>query len=552
MKIGKVDLISLEIINNALRSVADEMFISLMKSAYSTNIKERHDHSSAVIDVRGRLVVQAEKSLAIHLGSMTGLIDSILDQYAIDEIKPGDMFVANDPYCAGGSHLPDVNLALPVFVAGELICFVCNIAHHADIGGMVPGSMAGGMSEIYQEGLRIPVVRLFSKGELVGDILKLLLLNARVPEERRGDYYAQISSCRLGARRVEEIVERFGRNQVVVSFDEIMKRTRSRVDNAIASLPAGTHVFEDVMDDDGLGTENIVIKLTLTIDPAAPRLMFDFTGTHSQVLGNINTTMNATRASVLYAVKALLDPDAPNNQGLIDAVEIFVPSGTLLNAEFPAAVAARANTCQRIVDVVIGGFVDVLPECVVGGANGANTTTVIAGVDPDTKRQYVYFETLGGGFGGRATKDGKDGVQVHITNTSNLPIEAIETEYPLIVERYEFAEDSGGQGRHRGGLGLRRVIKPVAHSAIFSGFGERFFNAPWGIFGGDEGRPGRFTLVSATGTSKRLISKPSGIVIAAGEAIVIETAGGGGYGPASERSPESIADDLESGKYTRG
>lgn len=549
MKNGMVDLISLEIMNNALRSVADEMFISLMKSAYSTNIKERHDHSSAVIDVRGRLIVQAEKSLAIHLGSLTGLIDSILDQYKIEEIKPGDMFVANDPYCAGGSHLPDVNLALPVFVDGQLICFVCNIAHHADIGGMSPGSMAGGMSEIYQEGLRIPVVRLFSGGELVGDILKLLLLNARVPEERRGDYYAQISSCRLGERRVEEIAQRFGRDQLVAGFDEIITRTRRRIEEAIAALPAGVHLFEDVMDDDGLGTANIAIKLTLTIDPGVPRLLFDFTGTHCQVLGNINTTMNATRASVLYGVKALLDPDAPNNQGLIDAVDIFVPSGALLNAEFPAAVAARANTCQRIVDVVIGAFADVLPDRVVGAANGANTTTVIAGINPVTRRQYVYFETLGGGFGGRSTKDGKDGVQVHITNTSNLPVEAIELEYPLIVERYEFVEGSGGRGRYRGGLGLRRVIRPVAHTALFSGFGERFVNAPWGVFGGDEGRPGRFDLLSVNGTRERLINKPSGVTITASEAIIVETAGGGGYGPVSARSSEAMTEDLESGKY---
>lgn len=547
-----MDPITLEILSNGLRSVADETYIALMKSAYSTNIKERHDHSTAIVDPRGRLVVQAENSLAIHLGSMMGLMHTLLAKVPLDRIREGDIFVGNDPYAAGGSHLPDVNLAMPVFVGGELLCFVCNIAHHADIGGMAPGSMAGGMTEIYQEGLRIPCVRLFREGELVEDVFEILLLNARLPEERRGDYYAQVAACRLGARRVREIAEARGVALVRSAFDEIIARTEARLRTAIASVPPGEYRFEDVMDDDGLGTTDIPVKLRIVVpkDAARERVLFDFTGTGPQVKGNINSTITATQAGVLYALKALLDPDVPNNQGLFDVVDIVAPSGTLINAAFPAAVAARANTAQRIVDVVIGALAPAVPGAAVGAANGANTTAVFFGHDPRRGRDYVYLETLGGGFGGRATKDGKDGVQVHITNTSNLPVEAIEMEYPLLVESYGFVGDSGGPGKFRGGMGLRRVVRPVGHSMVFSGQGERFVHQPWGIFGGGMGGTGCFRKLTPAG-EQPLPTKPLNVEVAPSEGVVVETPGAGGYGKPSERAGDALRQDLVSGKFTR-
>ena len=547
-----IDLISLEILSNGLRSVADECYIALMKSAYSTNIKERHDHSTAIIDPAGRLIVQAENSLAIHLGSMMGLMHTLLAKVPLAEIQDGDIFVGNDPFVAGGSHLPDVNLAMPVFAEGKLVCFVCNIAHHADIGGMAPGSMAGGMTEIYQEGLRIPCVRLFRQGQLVEDVFDILLLNARVPDERRGDYFAQIAACRLGARRVNEIIDARGTDMVLAGFEEIIARTEARLRAAIGRVAPGEYRFEDVMDDDGLGTVNIPIKLRIVVpeDATRDRVLFDFTGTGPQVKGNINSTITATQAGVLYALKALLDPDVPNNQGLINVVEIVAPKGTLINAVFPAAVAARANTAQRIVDVVIGALAPAVPDAAVGAANGANTTAVFFGHDPRHNRDYVYLETLGGGFGGRATKDGKDGVQVHITNTSNLPVEAIEMEYPLMVESYGFVEDSGGPGQHRGGMGLRRVVRPVGHTMIFNGQGERFTNRPWGIFGGGSGGTGRFRKLTAAG-EEVLPTKPLSVEVAAMEGIVVETPGAGGYGPARNRSAADLQGDFVSGKFSR-
>ena len=541
-----VDPVTLEILLNALRSVADETFIALMKSAYSTNIKERKDHSTAIMDASGRLIVQAVASLPIHLASMGGLMEVLLDKFS-DEIDEGDIFIANDPHVAGGTHLPDINMAIPIFHGGKLVAFMVNIAHHADIGGAVPGSMAGGMTEIYQEGLRIPVVRLFRRGVLQTDIMDLLLLNVRIPAERQGDYFAQVAACRLGSKRLKEIISQYGMPTLKTGFNEIIARTSNRMREAVGSLPDGKYSFEDVMDDDGMGTINIPIKLEVTVK--GDTIHFDFTGTAKQVLGNINVTPNATKAAVCYALKALLDPDVPNNQGVLDIPKITIGKGTLLDAVYPAPVAARANTCQRVIDVILGALSTSRPEAAVAAANGANTTAVFSGVDPRSGESYLYLETLGGGFGGRAAKDGKDGVQVHITNTSNLPVEAIEMEYPLRVRSYGFVENSGGAGKHRGGLGLERVIEPVGHDCVFNGAGERFHNSPWGLFGGGEGKPGEFLHQNVSGEFTRLPNKPIGVKIAASETIVIRTPGAGGYGLPEERKMEALAEDANSEKF---
>ena len=542
------DPITLEIMHNAIRSVTDEMFIALMKSAYSTNIKERHDHSTTIIDLEGRLVAQAANSLPIHLASVIGLMEAILAKYAIADFNPGDIFIGNDPYAAGGTHLPDVNMAMPVFAGGQLICFVCNIAHHADMGGMAPGSMAGGMTEIYQEGLRIPVVRLFDRGELCQDVFDLILLNARVPDERRGDFHAQIAACRLGERRMGELCETYPPDLLTTAFAEIIRRTEQRMRASYAELPDGVYRFEDLLDDDGVGTSDIPMKLRLEI--RGDRVTLDFHGSSPQVAGNINATLNATQSSVCYALKALLDPEVPNNHGVLNSVEILCEENSLLHCSFPAATAARAHACQRIVDLIIGAIKDAVPKLAVGAANGANTTAVFSGIDPRSGERYVYLETLGGGFGGRATKDGKDGVQVHITNSANLPVEAIEMELPLLVEAYELIEDSGGAGTHRGGLGMRRTIRPLDHVCTFSGHGERFRHRPWGIFGGGPGAPGRFAIEDDGGTGRRLKSKPLGAEFSPSQRVVIETPGAGGYGPPSGRDRESLAKDHRSGKFS--
>ena len=543
-----LDPITLEIIWNSFRSVTDECFLTLQRSAFSTNIKERHDHSVAVLDSRGRLIVQAENALPIHLASIGGLVEILLGKYSGD-IAPGDIFIGNDPHVAGGTHLPDINLAAPVFDGETLIAFICNIAHHADVGGAVRGSMSGGLTEIYQEGLRIPVIRLYRKGELARDTLDLLLLNMRLPAERRGDLNAQIASCRLGIQRIEHLTVRFGIHLLLDAFEQIVERSRTRIRNAIGALPDGEWSYADMMDDDGVAAQNVLIKLT--IRKTGQGLVFDFTGSDPQVPGNINLTANAVRSSVCYALKALLDPDMPNNEGVLQAFEIVAPVASIVNCRAPGSVALRANTCQRVVDIVLGAMSAVLPERIIASANGANTSMVFAGEDPSTGSPYVYLETLGGGMGGRNDRDGKDGVQVHITNTSNLPVEAIEMEYPLRVEEYSLVVDSGGAGRWRGGLGLRRVIRPVGHVCEFSGAGERFRRGPPGIFGGEAGKAGAFMLLRADGSMENLPGKSTSLILHPGDAVAVETPGAGGYGSPKERSREKLAEDLCSGKFTR-
>lgn len=542
-----IDPIFLEINWNGLKSIADECFLTLMRSAFSTNIKERHDHSTAIADAHGRLIVQAENALPIHLASMSGLMQVVLEQYG-DTIAPGDMFIANDPHVAGGTHLPDINMAAPVFDGSRLIGFVANIVHHADVGGAAVGSMSGGLDEIYKEGLRIPIVRLYQKGVLQDDMMRLLLLNMRLPAERRGDLNAQVAACKLGVSRVGDMIDRFGSGVLEGLFDEILVRSNRRMRAAISQLPDGEFSFEDVMDDDGLELEDV--RIVLTIRKTADAIVFDFTGTDPQVPGNFNLTLNATQSAVCYSLKALLDPDMPNNHGIFDAISIVAPPGCFMNCVAPAAVALRANTCQRVVDVVLGAFCDVLPDRVIGAANGANTSAVFAGIDPADGQRYVYLETLGGGMGARATRDGKDGVQVHITNTSNLPVEAIEMEYPLRVEEYALVENSGGAGTFRGGLGIRRTIRPIGHDCEFSGVGERFRHAPWGVFGGGSGAPGRFYLRHDDGREVALSSKSSGLRLKPASAAVIETPGAGGYGPAGQRDQAALDEDRNSEKYS--
>jgi len=543
-----LDPITLEIIWNSFRSVTDECFLTLQRSAFSTNIKERHDHSVAVLDSRGRLIVQAENALPIHLASIGGLVEILLGKYSGD-IAPGDIFIGNDPHVAGGTHLPDINLAAPVFDGEALIAFICNIAHHADVGGAVRGSMSGGLTEIYQEGLRIPVIRLYRKGELARDTLDLLLLNMRLPAERRGDLNAQIASCRLGIQRIEHLILRFGIRLLLDAFEQIIERSRMRIRNAIGALPDGEWSYADMMDDDGVAAQDVLIKLT--IRKTGQGLVFDFTGSDPQVPGNINLTANAVRSSVCYVLKALLDPDMPNNEGVFQAFEIVAPVASIVNCRAPGSVALRANTCQRVVDIVLGAMSAVIPERTIASANGANTSMVFAGEDPTTGSPYVYLETLGGGMGGRNDRDGKDGVQVHITNTSNLPVEAIEMEYPLRVEEYSLVVDSGGAGRWRGGLGLRRVVRPVGHVCEFSGAGERFRRGPPGIFGGEAGKAGAFILLRADGSMENLPGKLTSLILHPGDAVAVETPGAGGYGSPKERPREKLAEDLCSEKFTR-
>jgi len=545
----EADPITLEILQNGLRAVTDEMWTALRRSAYSTNIKERHDHSTAIIDTSGRLIAQSEFSLPTHLGAIIGAMEVLLAKYPLADCAEGDVFICNDPHVAGGTHLPDVNVMTPVFAGGRILAFVCTIAHHADIGGMSPGSMDACMTEIFQEGLRMPVMKLFRAGVLDEELMEFILLNVRVPEERRGDYFAQIAACHLGRRRMDELAQRYAAATIRSAFDEIVTRTHDRMREAIRAIPDGVYAFEDVMDDDGMGTFDIRIKVRIEV--AGDAIHVDFTGTDPQVRGNINAPYNATHAAVWYVLKAVVDPGIPNNDGVRQALKVTIPPGTIGNALFPGAVASRNHTAQRLVDAVLGALAAALPERVIAASNGSNTSISFVGRSAEGQR-YVYFETIGGGSGGRFAKDGKDGVQVHITNTSNSPIEAFEMEYPVRIEEYALVEDSGGAGRHRGGLAIRRVYRPIGHVATFNAVGERFRHQPWGLDGGQPGRCGRFVVRGDDGSEQTLPGKVVTQPLGPDQRLVIESPGAGGYGPPAARSRDAVAEDRASGKYSEG
>ncbi len=534
------DRIALDVIGNALLAVAEEMGVVLIKSSYSSNIKERRDCSTALFDARGHLIAQAEH-IPMHLGSLSGIVAEVLKRYPPESLRPGDVFISNDPFAGGGSHLPDITLASPVFEDGRgpLVGFVANIAHHADGGPDRPRT-------IWDEGLRIPPIKLAEAGRVRDDVMELLLLNFRLPEQRRGDLRAQLAANRVGEERLQALVKRYGRATCLAAMEALLDYSERRVRAAIRALPPGVYRFADVVDDDGVGQDPIPVRVAVAVEGDGVHL--DFTGTGPQCAGDINVVEGALLATVYYALKAALDPDLPPNGGFHRAIRVTSPPGCLVNALPPAAMNWRTQTCQRIADVIFGALAPVLPDRVLAAGNGANTALEFSGTDPRTGRPYVYLETLGGGSGAHAHGDGLDGVQVHITNTSNLPTECLELEYPLLVEEYALVAGSGGPGRYRGGLGIRRTIRVRAHTARVMAHMDRVRVAPWGLFGGGPGGRGRLVLDPGTPEARDLPSKAYGLYLRPGQAVLVETPGAGGYGPAAERDPARVAEDAAEGK----
>ncbi len=535
-----MDRITLEVIGSALVSIAEEMGEALIKASYSSNIKERQDCSTAVFNLRGEVVAQAEH-IPMHLGSLIMIVQETLKRYPLSALRDGDVFVGNDPYTGGSTHLPDITVASPVFHDGAPIGFVANIAHHADGSGRETRT-------IWDEGLRIPPIRIIEGGVLREDVMELLLLNFHLPRERRGDFRAQFAANRIGAERLRELLARYGTATCEAAMTELLAYGERKIRAALRRVPDGVYRFEDWMDDDGADGPPVPIRVAITV--AGEEIALDFAGTGPQVVGDINVVYLALVATVYYALKALLDPTIPANGGFYRAIRVTAPEGSIVNAEPPAPVAWRTQTCQRIADVIFGALAPALPGEVIAATNGANSAWVFSGVDPRTGQYYVYLETIGGGSGARATKDGLDGVQVHITNTSNLPVECLEMEYPLLVEDYSLVPDSGGPGRWRGGLGLRRTIRVRGGEATFLGTLDRARIAPWGLFGGREGGKAGLTLNSGTDRQRVLNPKIAGLRLAEGAAVTIITPGAGGYGPPAERPRELVARDLREEKIS--
>jgi N-methylhydantoinase B len=493
------DPITVEVIGNALMACAEEVGAALVRAALSSNIKERRDCSVAVFDNQGQLIVQAEH-IPIHLGSMLGIVEHIHHRYPVDQIAQGDVFMANDPYHGGGTHLPDITVAMPVFVRGTPVAFVANIAHHSDVGGRVPGSNSGDTRHIYEEGLRIPPVKIMNQGVLDRDVLDILLLNSRLPKERSGDLKAQISAAVIGSQRIVALCEKHGPEQMAACQDGLLAYAERRIRAKISRVPDGEYRFVET----------------------------------------------ALRATVYYATKAILDPSCPSNAGYQRAIVVKAPYGTIVNAAPPAPVSARTETCQRIVDAIFGAMAQAVPQRVVAACNSTLNGINISGTDPRGGGFYVYPETIGGGMGARPHEDGLDAVHVHVTNSSNLPVEALETEYPLRVERYELVQDSCGSGKFRGGMGIRRDIRPVGHIAELSTHADRQKFSPWGLAGGLHGSPGRLVLNMGEVGERILPSgKTSGIMLQPHDVLTVITPGGGGYGVPGERSETAVRKDLE-------
>jgi N-methylhydantoinase B len=537
-----MDRITLEVIGATLLSIAEEMGEALIKASYSSNIKERQDCSTAIFNMRGEVIAQAEH-IPMHLGSLIMIVREILVRYPTDRLRDGDVFIGNDPYTGGSTHLPDITVASPVFHEGLPIGFVANIAHHADGSGRETRT-------IYDEGLRIPPIRVVDNGVLREDLMELLLLNFRLPRERRGDFRAQFAANRIGAERLGELLVRHGRRTCEAAMDELLAYGERKIRSALAAISDGVYTFEDCMDDDGAGGPPVPIAVCITV--AGEEMVLDFAGTGNQVAGDINVVYLALVATVYYALKALLDPSIPANGGFYRAIRVMAPAGSIVNADPPAPVAWRTQTCQRIADVIFGALAPALPRRVIAATNGANSAWVFSGVDPRDGRYYVYLETIGGGSGARAAKDGLDGVQVHVTNTSNLPVECLEMEYPLLVEEYSLVENSGGPGRFRGGLGLRRTIRVLGREATFLGTLDRALVAPWGLFGGGPGGRGALILRRDGAAPRHLGSKVAGLQLARGDTVTIVTPGAGGYGPPAEREQARVARDLREGKISVG
>lgn len=521
-----LDPVTVEVIGSALGSIVEEMGEALIRASYSTNIKERRDCSTALFDVQGRTLCQAEH-IPMHLGSFIGIIPHIMQRHPVEQMRPGDVFMGNDAYEGGGTHLPDIVLAEPVFVDGRMIAWAVNLAHHADFADR-------GHAHIYQEGLRIPPVRLYRAGVLQADVQALVLLNCQVPRERLSDLRAQMAANRLGVQRLTGLCAKYGSDTVLAASEALLDYAERKMRAGIAGVADGVYRFEDRYDCPEIDGE-LPMRVEITVAGDEISLHFD---APPQVRAGLNMTYTALLSTVYYAVKTLVDPSIPPNAGLARPIRVTAPKGSIVNCGHPAAVNGRLGTCQRVVDLIHGALAEAVPERVIAACNGACTSITFVGHQPHDNALWVYLETIGGGSGARARKDGLDGVHVHMTNTSNLPVEALEIEYPLTLLRYELVRNSGGSGRQRGGMGLRRVYR-AEHEGRVRVDGARLLSRPWGLFGGLPG--GTSAIVVAGGAAP--LDHGSGL-LRRGEIVEVITAGSGGYGPPSERAKQQVHRDL--------
>jgi N-methylhydantoinase B len=517
------------IFNALFASVAEEMGVTLGRTAHSPNIKERRDFSCAVFNALGDLVAQAAH-IPVHLGAMPTSIRAVR---SLAPFRRGDVAIVNDPYL-GGTHLPDVTLASPVFAGRSLVGFVASRAHHADIGGMAPGSMPVAR-ELWQEGVIIPPLRLLDAGRVNEALYRLILRNVRSPEQSRGDFDAQLAANAVGERRLLELVERYGAPALRGRMDSLMEYAERMTRATLREVPEGEYAFEDRLDDDGESDEPVPIRVRLTFRDGG--MHCDFTGTAAERPASVNAVATVTRSAVYYCVRCLLDEEVPSNEGCFRPVTFTLPEHSVVNASPPHAVSAgNVETSQRITDVVLGAMAKALPDRVPAASSGTMNNLTIGGWDPARETAFTYYETIAGGAGAGPLRDGLSAVHTHMTNTLNTPVEALEMAYPFRIVEYGIRQGTGGRGLHRGGDGVRRSYEFLA-PATCTLMTDRRRTTPYGLAGGGQAVAGANRLRRADGRSKRLPAKTT-IQVAAGDRLEIDTPGGGGWGKTDRRRPD--------------
>ena len=534
--------IELELLKNTLESFVDEMALTIVRTAYSTNLRNSMDFSTGLCDAEGNLVAQG-LCLPLHLGSLPDGLAAVLNRYR-GQIADGDVFLLNDPY-EGGTHLPDIYLYKPLFIDGDLLGFTAAIAHHTDIGGRVAGGNACDSTEIYQEGLRIPPLRLYEAGRPVQALFDMIERNVRVPRNALGDLRAQLAACHIGEREVRKLAARHGTGRLRSGFTQLLDYAERLTRAEIAAFPDGVYRFTDVIDDDGIDPGPIPIAVTVTV--SGEKLDVDFEGTAPQVRGAINSALSFTKSAVYACLRCLMRPDVPTNSGLFRAISIRVPLATLANPVMPAPVAARGLTGFRLANAIMGALAQMAPHIVPACEVGGDTGISMGGYRPD-RTPFVFLEFLFSGWGGRPDRDGIDGCASVVVNFSNNPAEVVEAEYPLQILRYGFLPDTGGPGKYRGGLAIVREYRFTEEEGVLQIRSDRHRSRPYGLSGGKSGTPSQ-NILNPDGEARLLPSKTL-LTLRRGDVLRHILAGAGGHGDPFTRDPEKVLDDVRDEKVT--
>ena len=538
----KTDLITREIIRNALAAAADEMALALYRTAYSTIVRDCLDYSTSLCNAAGEMIAQGV-TIPLHLGSVPFAMETLFAKFG-DDMSPGDVFIMNDPF-EGGMHIPDIFIVQPVFWEDRRIAFAVTTAHHLDLGGRLPGSSACDNTEIFQEGFRIPWMRLYHQGEPDEAIFTLIRANVRVPQMTIGDIRAQLAACHIGERAIQDLIERYGPDTFTSIADELIDYTERLVRAEIASWPDGEHTFTDYLDSDGVGGPRTRIQVKITIN--GDSFTADFTGSSPQVRGALNSTLSFTASVVGLCVRSVMQEDIPNTVGMFKPLNIVAPAGTVVNVAMPGASSMRGVTGFRTADVVFGALSGLLPDRVHAAGEGGNTLVIIGG-QRENHDPYVYYELISGTWGARPDRDGNDGLCNPANVASNIPIEQAESEYPVRIHRYGLVQDSGGAGQFRGGLAIERewqLLAGEAHLAIRS---DRRDHLPYGLYGGKPGTPSINILHHAD--NQEVLPTMISTIMEAEERIYHRQPGGGGWGDPLSRVPSDVAGDVKNEKIS--